>query len=720
MRDPVRVTRDGTIAVITLHNPPVNALNRGVLQGLSDAVDSVECDDQVACIVVIGEGPGFCAGADVREFERMTAGLEPGPKFAFSSLLLKIEASRKPFVMALHGAVFGGGLELAMAGHYRIAAVGTLLAQREVKLGMIPGGGGTQRLPRLAGIAKAIEMCVEGRTVDTDEGVKLGLLDRLIEKDLLDHAFAFAREIATLPVPRTREIEGRLGSSEENLPIFAAAREAARRKHRGISAPLAAIEAIEAATKLTFDEGLELERKLFTECFFSSQSKALVHLFVAEREASRIHDAAEIGEVPSIRCVGLVGAGTMGCSIAMALADAGIPTLLKELNQDALERGLAAIHGAYLRSIKKGRLTQAAVAMRTGLITGVPQYEDLGDADLVVEAVFESEIAKKQVFRELDRVCKATAILATNTSSLDIDEIASVTRRPMSVVGAHFFYPAGIMRVLEIVRGRATGRRALATCMQLAKKLGKAGVIVGNCPAFVGNRMFGAYRREAQFLVEEGTAPEVVDQTLCDYGMAMGPLAAGDLAGLDVAWRIRTENRHVKQRSVRQPFVEDELVELKRYGKKTGCGWYMYLEGQGATPDPEVSGWVSRLAAERGIIQRIASSEEIVDRCIYAMINEGSLILGDGNSARASDIDVICVHGFGFPAYRGGPMWYADTIGLPEVYARICGFCEEYGEHWRPAPLLRQLAEQAIGFSDYDKQVKESSGVRGVVPELPR
>jgi 3-hydroxyacyl-CoA dehydrogenase len=715
MRDPVQLARDGSIAIITLDNPPVNALSRDLLRLLGHAIESLEADDQVEAIVVCGEGRNFCAGADIREFERMMAGREPGPRFVFATLLSKIEDARKPFVMALHGAVFGGGLELAMAGHYRMAAAGARLAQPEVKLGMIPGAGGTQRLPRLVGIAKAIEICAEGSPIDSRDAMELGLVDRLVEKDLLDHALGFAREMATLPVPRTRELKRRLGTPAENLSLFAAAREVARRKHRGMSAPLAAIEAIEAAAKLPLKEGLQLERKLFTGCFFSSQSKALVHLFNAERQASRIPEDAGIDEPSPLRHVGIVGAGTMGQGIAMALADAGIPVLLKDLDQETLERGIAALHEASLRSVAKGRLTQESFQNRLKLISGVQQYEDLADADLVIEAVFENLAAKKQVFQELDRVSKSTAILATNTSSLDLDEVASVTGRPESVVGAHFFHPANIMRALEVVRGKATGTRALATCMQLARRLGKAGVIVGNCSAFVGNRIFAAYRREAQFLVEEGTAPDRVDQVLYDFGMPMGPLAAADLAGLDIAFRIRRERRSASSLDTRQPFVEDALVERRRWGRKTGAGWYLYGEDHRATPDPELAGWISRLAAERGILQRSASPEEIVERCIYAMINEGARILADGYAARASDVDLICVHGFGFPAFHGGPMWYADTIGLREIYAKLCSFRQAFGELWEPTPLLQQLAEQAIGFAGFDNRLKQASQAHTIV-----
>jgi 3-hydroxyacyl-CoA dehydrogenase len=605
--------------------------------------------------------------------------------------------------MAIHGTAFGGGLELAMAGHYRVAAPSAQVGQPEVKLGLIPGAAGTQRLPRLAGVAKAVEMCAEGNPVKVQDALQAGILDRLIDGDLLSGAIAFAREIAGKPAPKTRERNGKLGAPEQNAPIFAAAREAARKKQRGMMAPLAAINAVEAATKLSFEEGCQREQKLFLECLFSDQSRALIHVFFGEREVARIPDVPKETPVLPVNNVAIVGAGTMGGGIAMVFANAGIPVLLKEVDRAALDRGLANIQKNYANSVKRGRFTQQYVDERLKLIEPALSFDGFSGVDMVVEAVFEGMALKKEVFAQLDRVCRPGAILATNTSTLSIDEIASATSRPPSVIGTHFFSPANVMRLLEIVRGQATSKEVIATCMQLSKRLGKIGVLVGNCTGFVGNRMFGPYRREAQFLVEEGAGVEAVDKALYDFGMAMGPLATGDLAGLDVGWRIRKEYRHLQKPGIRQPFAEDKLCELGRYGQKTGAGWYKYDDQRRALPDPEVTQLVRKWAAEAGIPQRQISAEEIVDRCLYALVNEGARILDDGYALRAVDIDIIYLNGYGFPAYRGGPMWHADTVGLKTVYERIREFEKQHGEIWAPAPLLKQLAEQGRTFAQFNK-----------------
>ncbi|HJY87284.1 MAG TPA: 3-hydroxyacyl-CoA dehydrogenase NAD-binding domain-containing protein, partial [Candidatus Acidoferrales bacterium] len=609
----------------------------------------------------------------------------------------------KPVVMAIHGTALGGGLELAMAGHYRVAVPGAQVGQPEVKLGIIPGAGGTQRLPRLAGVAKAVEMCAEGNPIKAEEASKFGIVDRLIEGDLLIGAAAFAREIAGEPTPKTRQRNDKLGTPEQNAPIFAAARETARKKQRGMKAPLAAIDAVEAATKLPFEEGCQAEQRLFTDCLFSDQSMALIHVFFGEREVAKIPDIPKETPILPINTAAIVGAGTMGAGIAMVFANAGIPVLLKEVDQTALDRGLATIQKAYANSVKRGRFTQQFVDERLGLIQLTLSYDGFASPDMVVEAVFESLALKKEVFRELERVCKPGAILASNTSTLDIDEIASATSRPQAVIGTHFFSPPSVMRLLEIVRGKATSKEVIATCMQLAKKLGKIAVLVGNCRGFVGNRMFHPYRREAQFLVEEGASVEAVDNALYDYGMAMGPLATGDLAGLDVGWRIRKEYRHLEKPGVRRPLVEDRLCELGRYGQKTGAGWYKYDENRRAIPDPEVASLVRKWAEEAGIRQRQISAEEIVHRCIYALVNEGARILEQEYARCAVDIDIIYVNGYGFPAYRGGPMWYADAVGLRKVYDRICEFRRQHGELWEPSSLLKQLAETGETLADFNK-----------------
>jgi 3-hydroxyacyl-CoA dehydrogenase len=621
-------------------------------------------------------------------------------------ILMRIEDLRMPVVMAIHGTAFGGGLELAMAGHYRSALRTAQVGQPEVKLGIIPGAAGTQRLPRLAGVAKALEMCAEGAPVKAEDALKCGIVDRLVEGDLLQAAIAFAREIAAKPAPRTRERNEKLGTPEQNAAMFVAARETARKKQRGLLAPLAAIDAIEAATKLPFVEGCQREEELFTKCLFSDQSKALIHAFFGEREVSKIPDVPKETPVVPINSVGIVGAGTMGGGIAMVFANAGIPVLLKETDQGALDRGLANIQKNYANSVKRGRFTQQFVEERLKLIRPTLDYGEFASVDMVVEAVFESMALKKEIFSELDRVCKAGAILATNTSSLDIDEIASATCRPQSVIGTHFFSPANVMRLLEIVRGAATSKEVIATCMQLSKKIAKVGVLVGNCMGFVGNRMFGPYRREAQFLVEEGAGIEAVDNALYQFGMAMGPLATGDLAGLDVGWRIRKEFRHLQKPGVRQAFIEDRLCELGRFGQKTGVGWYKYDENRKASTDLEVTALIREWTCEAGIPQWHLSAEEIVDRCIYTLVNEGARLLEEGIALRAVDIDIIYLNGYGFPAHRGGPMWYADSVGLKKVYERICEFQQRLGSWWEPAPLLRRLAAEGRTFAEFSSLEK--------------
>jgi 3-hydroxyacyl-CoA dehydrogenase len=701
MTNLVSISKDNDVAVITIDNPPVNALSPGVPEGISTAIDAVNSDPAVKAAVVIGAGRTFVAGADIKEFDKMTSG---GPRRSLLPLLLHIEDSGKPVVMAIHGTAFGGGLELAMAGHYRVASPTAQLGQPEVKLGIIPGAGGTQRLPRLVGVAKAVEMCAEGKPVSAREAAALGLIDRLIDGDLLAGAVTFARDVFGKPAPKTRERTEKLGTAVENATIFAVARDVAGKKQRGLKAPPAAIDAVEAATKLSFEEGCQLEAKLFTECLFSDQSKALIHVFFGEREVAKIPDVPRETPVMPVNRVAVVGSGTMGGGIAMVFANAGIPVLLKDVDEAALELGMSRIRKNYASSVQRGRFTQAFVDERLQLITPVLSYDSFAEVDMVVEAVFEGMALKKTVFADLDRACRRAAILASNTSTLNIDEIAGATSRPEAVIGTHFFSPANVMRLLEIVRGKQSSREVIATCMQLSKKLGKIGVLVGNCRGFVGNRMFGPYRREAQFLIEEGAEVEAVDQALVEFGNAMGPLATGDLAGLDVGWRIRKEYRHLEKPGIRQPFAEDRLCEMGRYGQKTVRGWYRYDENRRASVDPEVSALVRKWSTDAGIPQRQISDAEIVDRCIYALVNEGARILEEGYALRAVDIDIIYLNGYGFPGYRGGPMWYADTVGLQKVYQRICEFHQQHGELWEPAPLLQRLAEAGKTFAELDKE----------------
>ena len=703
----VQFTKSKDIGVITINNPPVNALGPGVPEGISEAIDQLLRDDELKVAVLTGSGNTFIAGADIKELEKMASG--KAREAGLLTLLLKIEDCRKPVVAAIHGTALGGGMEVAMACHYRVALHSSKVGQPEVQLGIIPGAAGTQRLPRLAGVAKAVEMCAEGNPITAEEAYQLGIVDKLIDGDLLTGAMAFAREIAGKPALKTRERSNKLGTREQNAPIFAAARENVRKKQRGRIAPLAAIDAVEAATKVPFEEGCQIEQKLFIECLHSPQAKALMHVFFGEREVAKIPDIPKATPIIPVKTAGVVGAGTMGGGISMVLANAGIPVLVNEADQAALDRGMGNIQKNYANSVKRGRFTQQLVDERLKRIQPTLSLEGFANVDLVIEAVFEGLALKKEVFALLDKICKPGAILASNTSTLSIDAIASATHRPESVIGTHFFSPANVMRLLEIVRGKATSKEVIATCMQFSKKLGKVGVLVGNCRGFVGNRMFHPYVRESVFLLEEGATVQEVDSALYDFGMAMGPLAVGDLAGLDVGWRIRKEYRHLEKLGIRQPFAGDRLCEMGRFGQKTGAGWYKYDENRRAIPDPELTALVRKWAAEAGILQRRISREEIVDRCLYALVNEGARILEEGYALRAVDIDIIYINGYGFPAHRGGPMWYADTVGLKNVYNRVLAFHKLHGELWEPAPLLKRLAEEGKTFVDYSKEQRAAA-----------
>jgi 3-hydroxyacyl-CoA dehydrogenase len=700
MSETVRLTREEEIAVITIDNPPVNALGPGVPEGIRAAIEAAALDPEVNAIVVLGAGRTFIAGADIREFGKVVRGEKPGRSLL--PFLAALETCAKPVVMAIHGQAFGGGLEVAMAGHYRVIAREAQIGQPEVKLGIIPGASGTQRLPRLAGIAKAVEMCAFGEPIGAAEAHAAGIVDRIVEGDLLAGAIAFAREVAGQPVPRTSQRGSGLRDSDP--AIFAAARQQAPKTKRGQTAPLAAIEAVEAATRLSFDEGCAREAELFRECLYSTQCKALIHAFFAERAVSKIPGISADVQPREIRQAAVIGAGTMGGGITMNYANAGIPVIVKETSQEALDRGMAIIRKNYAGSVKKGRLAQAAMDERMAKITPQLSYQGFEEADIIVEAVFEGMALKKQVFAEIDAIAKPSCILASNTSYLDIDEIASVTGRPGMVLGNHFFSPANVMRLLEVVRGKHTSPGTIATCMALARKLKKVGVLAGNCRGFIGNRMLGPYLREAQFLVEEGATVAKVNQAMYDFGMAMGPLAMSDLAGLDVGWRIRKEFRHLERPGVRQPLVADLLCEMGRYGQKTGRGWSQYDENRTSTPDPETEALIEKTAREAGIERRNVPASEIVDRCVLALINEGAKLLEEGIAIRASDIDVVYLNGYGFPAWRGGPMFYADTIGLDQVLARLAEFEGRHGaELWSPASLLQQLAASGKTFSSFDQ-----------------
>jgi 3-hydroxyacyl-CoA dehydrogenase len=688
------------VAVIAVDNPPVNALSAGVPQGLEAVLGRAAGDREVRAIVVMGAGRTFIAGADIAVLEDMAWGIGPGAP-ALHGLLRQIEDSPKPVVMAIHGTALGGGLEVAMAGHYRVAVAGAQLGQPEVNLGIVPGAEGTQRLPRLVGTERAIEMCVSGKPLKAAEALAAGLIDEIVGGDLAEGAVAFARRAG--PARRTRDRDEKLGAPGANAPLYEAGQQMASKIRRGQVAPLRAVEAIAAAAALPFDEGCRREREIFTECVRSGQAKALIHAFFAERAAAKIPGIDKARALP-VKSVAIVGAGTMGGGIAMACANAGLPVRLRDAGGEALARGMETIRRNYETSAKRGRFTREQVEERMGLIRTQLDAAGFDEADVIIEAVFENMPLKKEIFRELDGLARPGTILATNTSTLSIDEIASVTARPESVIGLHFFSPANVMRLLEIVRGEGSAPDAIATAMSLAKRLKKVGVLAGNCPGFIGNRMFFPYMYETQFLAEEGATPQQVDRALTDFGMAMGMFAVDDMAGIDVAWRVRQELGHFGEPGVRKPLVQDRLYAMGRYGQKTGKGWYVYGDDRKPMPDPEVEALIERSAREAGIARREISSQEIVERSVFALINEGARLLEEGFALRASDIDVVYVNGYGFPAWRGGPMFYADLAGLERVLERVRQFEHDHGARWAPAPLLTRLAAEGRTFREYDRE----------------
>jgi 3-hydroxyacyl-CoA dehydrogenase len=702
MNDLVWISARHEVSLVVVDHPPVNALSGAVIQALGDAFEAAARDTGTRAIVLMGAGRTFTAGADIRELEQFAWGDAPRAP-DLHALMERIEDCSKPVAAALHGDALGAGLELAMAAHYRVAAPDASLGQPEVNLGIIPGAAGTQRLPRLVGVERALDMCVTGRPLAANDALGAGLVDRIIHGDLTQGAVAFAREMAArgAPHPKTRERRGRLSPPDALPPMLAAARHLAGQVHRRMQAPLAAIEAIEAAAALPFDEGCRRERELFLACARSDQCKALIHLFFAERSAAKVPGV--VGEAAPLRQAAVVGAGTMGSGISMTFADAGIPVRMTDTSAEAIDRGTTAIRRNYEASVRRGRLMPAEMDARLARIHPQVGYDGFDQADVIVEAVFEHLALKKHVFAELAPRARPGSILATNTSTLDVDAIGAVTGRPEQVLGLHFFSPANVMRLVEIVRGARTSPSTLAAALALVSRLRKVGVVVGNGPGFVGNRMFFPYMYEAQFLVEDGAAPDQVDAALVEFGMAMGVFAVDDLAGLDVSWRIRQELRQFSDPGSRRPLVADRLCELGRFGQKTGSGWYRYPEPRKAQPDPAVTALIEETAAAAGIVRRPFAAAEVVERTMYALVNEGAKVLAEGLALRASDIDVIYANGYGFPAWRGGPMFYADRVGLPGVLERVAAFHREHGERWRPAPLLERLAREGSSFRAFDR-----------------
>ena len=695
----VDLERHGDVALLRLANPPVNGLSWAMRAALGERVAEALADDAVTAIVVAGAGRMFCGGADIREFSA------PPPPGAASlpAVLDELEASPKPVVAAIHGVAAGGGMELALACHVRLAAPGTRLGLPEVTLGILPGAGGTQRLPRLIGVEKALEVIVGGKLHPAEKAVALGFADERVEGDLLETAIARARRLAAggAPPRRASRLEEHLEAARGRPEVFADFRKGMAKRARGFEAPYACVACVEAALKMPYAEALRHERAVFERLRASEQSAAQRHAFFAEREAAKIPDVPKETPARPIAAAAVVGCGTMGGGIAMSFANAGLPVTVLESSREALDRGMAVVRGNYAASVSKGRLSAAERDARLARITPTLDDADLGAADVVVEAVFEELPLKREVFARLDRVCRAEAVLATNTSTLDVDAVAAATSRPEQVVGTHFFSPAHVMKLMENVRGARTSPETVATVMKLSKTLGKVGVLVGVCDGFVGNRMLYAYRRQADFLLEEGALPEQIDRVVEDFGFPMGPYRMADLAGLDVSWRVRRAQAPTRPAHLRYSPIADRLCERGRYGQKTGAGWYRYEEGgRVPIPDPAVHELIAGVSAELGIPRRTVRDDEIVPRCLYPLVNEGAKILDEGIALRASDVDVVWMHGYGFPRYRGGPMFWADRVGLRTVRDALSRLRGEHGEWLEPAPLLKRLAGQGKGFGD--------------------
>ncbi len=681
----------GRVVVLTVDNPPVNALSQHVRKGLHDGIKQAIADGAVQAIVIVCSGRTFIAGADITEFGK------PPTEPSLHSVLDMIEGSPKPVVSAIHGTALGGGLEVTLACHYRVGVKSARFGLPEVKLGLLPGAGGTQRLPRVVGPQKALQMIVSGDPIGADEALRVGLIDEIVDGDDLTAAgVAFAERILSerRPLRKIRDLDAKIAPARGKPEIFAEFRKSVARQTRGFRAPENCIKAVEAAVNLPFAEGIKRERELFVELLSSPESKAQRYFFFAEREAAKIPDVPADTPAKDIKKAAVIGAGTMGGGIAMNFANAGIPVTVVEVAPEALERGLGLVRKNYEATASRGRLTPADVDKRMGLITGTTDFKAVADADIVIEAVFEEMPIKKEVFAKLDAICKPDAVLATNTSTLDVDEIASATKRPESVVGTHFFSPANVMRLLENVRGKKSSKTTIATAMSVGRRIGKVPVLVGVCYGFVGNRMLHQRGLQAEKLILEGAAPHQVDRVLTDFGFPMGPFAMGDLAGLDVGWRIR------KGRGVKAP-VADRICELGRFGQKTGAGYFKYEKGDRTPiPDPEVEKIIVDVATSMGITRRPIGDDEILQRLLYPMVNEGAQILEEKIAIRASDIDVIWVYGYGWPVYRGGPMFWADSIGLKTLRDRLLGFKKQSGDaFWTPAPLLDRLANEGKGFT---------------------
>ena len=699
MSQVVTTSIQDAIAVVRIDSPPVNAISRAVREGVIEAFTQLESNEQVRGVVLICAGRTFIAGADISEFGKEIS----GPTLL--DMLASIEGSSKLVVAAIHGTALGGGLETAMHCNYRIALSKARIGLPEVHLGLLPGAGGTQLLPRLIGVEAALDAMLTGRMTPAPKAAELGAIDRIVEDDLEAEAIAYVQELLDSGAEQKRARDVVIDPASVPDGFFDGVRASIARKSRGFFAPEQIISCVEASVGMSYEDARAIERERFEACITSTESAGQRHIFFAERGASKIPDIPKDTPLREIKKVAVIGAGTMGGGIAMNFASKGIPVYMVDVNGEAIERGLATVRANYARGLKKGRITEAQLEQLMALFIPTTEYSDLADADLVIEAVFENMALKKEIFGKLDAVCKPGAILATNTSTLDVDEIAAATSRPEDVLGMHFFSPANIMKLLEVVRAEKTASDALATVMKLSKVIGKVGVVSGVCYGFIGNRMLEGYRREANLMLLEGASVEQIDKAMYNFGMPMGPFAMADLAGVDVGVKIRRE-RKLAGTLVDDPrdgVIAEKIVDMGRCGQKTGAGFYRYEPGsRQGTPDPEIEQMVREEAALLGIEQRQISDEEIVSRCLYPMINTGAKILEEGVAMRASDIDVVWVYGYGFPPYRGGPMKYADTVGVKAVYDTICGYRDRLGNefgYWDPAPLLEQLAGNGESFN---------------------
>jgi 3-hydroxyacyl-CoA dehydrogenase len=697
-RQIVTSERVGAVSVLTIDNPPVNALSHAERSGIQAGVNAALADAAVKAIVLICAGRTFVAGADITEFGKPMK--EPG----LLSIIETIENSPKPVIAAIHGTALGGGLELALACHFRVGVAEAKFGLPEVKLGILPGAGGTQRLPRLVGVALALDMITSGEPIGAKEAREAGLIDDIVAGDLRAGAIAFAERALRerLPLRRVRDLSDKLKVADADL--FKDRRSALAKRKRGLEAPQACVDAVEAAVTLPFEQGMKRERELFLKLLQGDQSKAQRYFFFAEREANKIPDVPSDTPVKQIRKAAVLGAGTMGGGIAMNFANVGIPVTIVEAEQKALDRGLGVVRKNYEISAARSGMSAADIDKRTALIKGSLSVDDVADADIVIEAVFEDLALKKEVFQKLDRVARPDAILATNTSTLDVNAIAAATKRPESVIGLHFFSPANVMRLLEIVRGAKTSKPVIASSMALAKAIRKVPALVGVCDGFVGNRMLAQRGREAERLLIEGALPQQVDKVLTDFGFPMGPFAMGDLAGLDVGWRVR------QARGTRAP-IADALYEAGRLGQKTSNGYYHYEPGSRAPlPDPEVERIIVEVSRKLSVERRAIAEPEILERLVYPMINEGAKILDEGIALRPGDIDVIWVYGYGWPVYRGGPMHYADQVGLARIRDRLADFAQRFTEPaLAPAPLLARLADEGRGFAEWKQPSRAAS-----------